>query len=509
MSDKSSPPEAIHIKDFSTHGNFPVDYHDLHALSAEVVGLFYAQATTADELKTDAGICLAFSAILQRYWHLCSIVTLLEDESGAWREIGIHADHHIDKTKAIRTAHLLAVCVSQQGKECQLWLNENYEVEPDAVTNTGEPTQTETSDEDSSHTASSQVPLSQSSTSNASPAEVEEARAAFKILGVRAGIAVPIHARGHFVGAFIAMCAKPEDLREAVAGIRFIAAPIVIALSNAKHAEAMNKQQSHIARLVEDLREHSTRLEDANRELQRVARYRSMFLARMSHELRTPLTSILGFCEILLDQETLTAPQRRFCEKIQSSGLQQQESLNQLVDLSRLEAGQSELFLHEFSLREMLREVCDSLARQAKKLDVTIECAINGDHSTIVSDEGKLRRVVYNFLAFAISRSPAGTRVAIASEQFSATHFRISVSDGGEHLTDAESIFETFEAMSKAERGSTLNELGLVIAHRLINVLGGTVELTDLKPRGLQVKLEFAPNFHHDADESEHDSFTS
>jgi len=508
MSDKSASPEAIHLNGFPTHGNFPVDYHDLHALSAEVVGLFYEQATKPDELKTDAGICLAFSTILQRYWHLCSIVTLLEDESGAWREIGIHADHHIDKAKAIRTAHLLASCVNQQGKECQLWLNENYEVEPDATMNTGETSQTETADEDISHTSISQS-SSQFSTPQASLAGVEEAQAAFKTMGVRAGIAVPIHARGHFVGAFVAMCAKPEDLREAVAGIRFIAAPIVIALSNAKHAGAMNEQQAHIAHLVEDLREHGAQLEDANRELQRVARYRSMFLARMSHELRTPLTSILGFCEILLDQETLTAPQRRFCEKIQSSGLQQQESLNQLVDLSRLEAGQSELFLHEFSLREMLRDVCGSLARQATKLGVTIECAANGDTSTIVSDEGKLRRVIYNFLAFAISRSPAGTRVAITSEQHSATHFGISISDSGEPLTDAESIFETFEAMSKAERGSTLNELGLVIARRLIDVLGGTVELADLEPHGLQVKLEFAPDFHHADSESKHDSFGS
>ncbi len=493
MSDKSSSPEAIHTNVFSTDGNFPVNYHDLHALSTEVVGLFYNQATMPDELKTDVGICAAFSTILQRYWHLCSIVTLLEDESGAWREIGIHADHHINEMKAIRTAHLLAACVSQRGRECQLWLNENYEAERDATANTGESTQQTDTDDSSSHASLA----------------VEEARTAFKMLGVRAGIAVPIHARGHFVGAFVAMCAKPEDLREAVAGIRFIAAPIVIALSNAKHAEAMNEQQAHIARLVENLREHGTQLEDANRELQRVARYRSMFLARMSHELRTPLTSILGFCEILLDQENLTAPQQRFCEKIQSSGLQQQESLNQLVDLSRLEAGQSELFLHEFSLRETLREVCDSLARQAKKLDVTIECAINGDHSTIVSDEGKLRRVVYNFLAFAISRSPAGTRVTIASEQFSATHFGILISDSGERLTDTESIFETFEAMSKVERGSTLDELGLVIARRLIDVLGGTVEFIDRKPQGLQVKLEFAPNFHHDDVESEQDSRTS
>ena len=90
----------------------------------------------------------------------------------------------------------------------------------------------------------------------------------------------------------------------------------------------------------------------------------------MSHELRTPLTSILGFSEILLDQEELTETQRRFCQKVQDSGLQLQASLNQLVDLSRIEAGQTEVFLQEFSLRETLRESCAAVARMAQKQQV-------------------------------------------------------------------------------------------------------------------------------------------
>ena len=104
--------------------------------------------------------------------------------------------------------------------------------------------------------------------------------------------------------------------------------------------------------LVEQLKLRSAELETANRELRRVSHYRSLFLARMSHELRTPLTSVLGFTEILLDQELLTETQRRFCKKIQDSGMQLQTSLNQLVDLSRVEGGQTEVFLQEFSLAD-------------------------------------------------------------------------------------------------------------------------------------------------------------
>src|SRR5919206_3288776 len=85
-----------------------------------------------------------------------------------------------------------------------------------------------------------------------------------------------------------------------------------------------------VAQLIEQLKQRKLELEAANRELRHISHYRSLFLARMSHELRTPLTSILGFTEILLDQEELSTTQRRFCQKVQDSGFQLQASLNQL-----------------------------------------------------------------------------------------------------------------------------------------------------------------------------------
>src|ERR1043166_5417387 len=127
-------------------------------------------------------------------------------------------------------------------------------------------------------------------------------------------------------------------------------------------AEPDPKQREEL--LIDELQKRTAESEEANRELRRVSHYRSLFLARMSHELRTPLTSILGFSEILLDQEELTDTQRRFCQKVQDSGLQLQASLNQLVDLSRIEAGQTEVFLQEFSLRDTLRESCSAAARR-------------------------------------------------------------------------------------------------------------------------------------------------
>src|SRR3954453_5818569 len=168
--------------------------------------------------------------------------------------------------------------------------------------------------------------------------------------------------------------------------------------------------------LIDELRKRTAELDEANRELRRVSHYRSLFLARMSHELRTPLPPIVGFSEILLDQEELTDTQRRFCQKVQDSGLQLQASLNQLVDLSRIEAGHTEVFLQEFSIRETLRESCAAAARMAQKQQVKIEYELAPDITTIVTDQGKLRQTLFNFIAWAVSRSPANEAVKVNIE---------------------------------------------------------------------------------------------
>src|SRR5215510_3304951 len=195
-------------------------------------------------------------------------------------------------------------------------------------------------------------------------------------------------------------------------------------------------------RLIDELKKRTAELEEANRELRRVSHYRSLFLARMSHELRTPLTSILGFSEILLDQEELTDTQRRFCQKVQDSGLQLQASLNQLVDLSRIEAGQTEIFLQEFSLRETLRDSCAAAARMAQKQQIKIDYELAPEITTIVTDQGKLRQTLFNFIAWAVSRSPAGELVRVTIDIDNGGLLAIKVVDNGEPRADLDSVFD-------------------------------------------------------------------
>jgi signal transduction histidine kinase len=424
---------------------------DAQPLSAEIVALLNEQAFSTEVQRSDQEVCEAFSEILLRHWDLCCISVFLRDDDGRLSRCADINHGHVDDDSAQRIGEALVSEVERTGAEFQ--------------TGTG------------------------ASCANAS-GETEELCAMLVRAGLKAGAAVPILASGSLVGALAAASADAECMRAALGGIHCVGQAVVIALGNARRSAAMDEQHKRIESLVGELRQRTAALESANLELRRVNRYRSLFLQRMSHELRTPLTSILGFAEILIDQEDLTATQRRFCGKIQSSGFQLQASLNQLVDLSRLEAGQTELFLHEFSLRETLRESCAAVARLVQKQDVMLECTPAPEIGSIVSDEGKLRQVLYNFLAFAIGRSPAGAKVAVNVEHVGDGRLRIEINDEGEPLKDPARLFEPVDIDAPNERGTNMNELGLVIAHRLLIVLGGEVTLNDSQPAGLSVHLE-------------------
>jgi signal transduction histidine kinase len=258
-------------------------------------------------------------------------------------------------------------------------------------------------------------------------------------------------------------------------------------------AAALNSQE-RVDLLIRELRKRTAELEEANRELRRVSHYRSLFLARMSHELRTPLTSILGFSEILLDQEELTESQRRFCQKVQDSGFQLQASLNQLVDLSRIEAGQTEVFLQEFSLRETVRESCAAAARMAQKAQVKIDYEVAPEITTVVSDQGKLRQTIFNFIAWAVSRSPAGETVMVSVDFEPQSMLAIRVKDNGEVRSDTASAFDPEHGPKDQE--PNINELGIIIGRKLLELMGGRVVLENCVPRGLQatIRIPARPN---------------
>ncbi|MGH9929333.1 MAG: sensor histidine kinase [Pyrinomonadaceae bacterium] len=243
-----------------------------------------------------------------------------------------------------------------------------------------------------------------------------------------------------------------------------------------------------IAHLIEQLQVRTLELEAANRELRHVSQYRSLFLARMSHELRTPLTAILGFTEIMLDHEELSEPQQRFCQKIRNSGMQLLASLNQLVDLSRLEISPAEIFLQELCFPEILRETCAAVDRQAQRRSVDIECNMAPEVTTIVSDQERLRQALYTFLVWAISRSKEGQRVTIDAKLLDGGSLLVQIGDEGEPIEDMSRVFDPVDTPGTGK--TDLNELGIIVGRRLLEAIKGNVTLENRESTGLRTVIE-------------------
>jgi signal transduction histidine kinase len=234
---------------------------------------------------------------------------------------------------------------------------------------------------------------------------------------------------------------------------------------------------------ADELWKRNAALEQEVQKLKQLTEYRSAFLQRLAHELRTPLTSILGFSEILLSQEELSEAQRGFCERIQNSAQQLQGSLSQLSDLSRLEAGRSEVHREEFALDDVLRETCAALGRQAQKQNAELRWQSAPDLPMIVSDRTKLRQVLYNFLAYAITRSPDALVVLIAEKE--EPGFVLKIEDEGEAPADSTAFVE----LDSSNRLAGSSELGLAIARQYVDLLGATLSFQHRQPRGLQVAI--------------------
>ncbi len=219
------------------------------------------------------------------------------------------------------------------------------------------------------------------------------------------------------------------------------------------------------ARVIDDasvagLRQRVAKLEEEKQKLQQLVEYRSRFLSRLAHE-----------------------TQRGFCERIQNSAQQLQQTLNQLSDLARLESGQSTLRHEEFSLDDLLRESCAALARQAKKQDVRLSYEAPSDLPPILSDRIKLGQVVYNFLAYAIARSPEAAQVTITGNE-EARGFRIRIEDEGDEVADP-ARFEVELARGRVG----CSELGLAIAKQNVDLLGAVLKIQNQPSRGLQISI--------------------
>jgi signal transduction histidine kinase len=233
-------------------------------------------------------------------------------------------------------------------------------------------------------------------------------------------------------------------------------------------------------RLLNELRQRTVELEHKGRELTEASLHKSQFLANMSHELRTPLNAILGYTELIIDGIYGETPEKAqtVLKRVESNGKHLLSLINDVLDLSKIEAGQLKLALANYSVKDVVYNVFSAVEPLAMKKRLNFKVDVPPDIPTGHGDEHRLTQVLLNLVGNAIKFTDTGEveiRVAAANGSFS-----VAVYDTGLGIAAADQakLFEEFQqadnSITKAKGGTGL---GLAISKRIIELHGGSIAL--------------------------------
>jgi CheY-like chemotaxis protein len=212
-----------------------------------------------------------------------------------------------------------------------------------------------------------------------------------------------------------------------------------------------------------------------------VSKHKSEFLASMSHELRTPLNAIIGFSEVLIEKMfgELNEHQEDYLNDILSSGRHLLSLINDILDLSKVEAGRMELELGEFSLREALDNGLTMLKERAGRHSIALGLEIEDGLDLVEADERKVKQIVFNLLSNAVKFTPDGGRVDLRARRVGQL-VEVAVQDSGVGIApeDQERVFEEFrQAGSSTSATQEGTGLGLALVKKFVELHGGQIGL--------------------------------
>jgi signal transduction histidine kinase len=276
--------------------------------------------------------------------------------------------------------------------------------------------------------------------------------------GFRAWLIIPLLGADRIVGALVVRRKRPGEFpKQTIDLLQTFAAQSVLAIQN--------------ARLFLEIGDKSRQLEVASQ-------HKSQFLANMSHELRTPLNAILGYTELILDDiygET-PAKMRGVLERVQRNGKHLLGLINDVLDLSKIEAGQLTLALADYSLKEVVHSVFSAVESLANEKKLALRIEVPNNLPVGRGDERRLTQVLLNLVGNAIKFTDQG-EVAIRASAMNGA-YTLSVCDTGPGIAPADQakIFEEFQqADSSATKKKGGTGLGLSIARRIIELHGGRI----------------------------------
>jgi two-component system, NarL family, sensor histidine kinase BarA len=289
--------------------------------------------------------------------------------------------------------------------------------------------------------------------------------------------------------------------------IRHLSATLDLVLFSGYRALlASNMHLASVRESYRELQEKTARLEQAYERLKELDRLKSNFLATVSHELRTPLTSIIGYSEMLTAgiAGDLTPEQREFIETIQEKGAQLLELIKGLLDLTKLESGTLILRKSETQVADLIADIVNTLAPQAKRKGVELYANLDQSLPTVWGEPARLRQVFLNLAENAIKFTPSAGQVVLkvraVLEQIddeedgpavlrgarrTVVEVRVTDTGIGIPMTERERVFDAFyqvDSSSTREQGGT--GLGLSIVKRLVEAHDGIVRIEDNEPQG-------------------------
>jgi signal transduction histidine kinase len=268
----------------------------------------------------------------------------------------------------------------------------------------------------------------------------------------------------------------------------------VIAVQGRGELAELATQFNHMA---QGLRSSYAELEDRiaakTMDLQRANRHKSEFLANMSHELRTPLNAILGFADILSAEMAgpLSDEQREYVADIHASGLHLLALINDVLDVSRIEAGQLALERSEFDVAEVVEAAATLVRQRALHKGVALHIETAPEVSTWVADARRFKQVVLNLLNNAVKFTPEGGHIHVRTGANAAEGLWVEVQDSGIGIAPADhaAVFEEFRQVGDAAGRAEGSGLGLALAQRLVAQHGGRVTLTSALGAGASFRF--------------------
>jgi signal transduction histidine kinase len=224
-----------------------------------------------------------------------------------------------------------------------------------------------------------------------------------------------------------------------------------------------------------------TEIQDKTQQLEIANRHKSEFLANMSHELRTPLNAVIGFSEVLIERMfgEVNPKQEEYLQDILSSGKHLLSLINDILDLSKIEAGRMELEAQPFDLPSALDNALTLIKERAARNSIALDVHVDPRIGEILADERKIKQVLLNLLSNAVKFTPEGGKITM-SAVMNGTSVEISVADTGIGIAaeDQEKVFEEFRQVGDDyARKREGTGLGLALARRLVELHGGTLSL--------------------------------